>query len=106
LTFVEVSLLYIADCANRSLAQARLVEALARVGRPDQLIDLVLVASADAADQPQFRGSPTILVDGVDPWAPSGPTPRGLACRMYFSAGQPSGAPSVEEIVQALTRGT
>jgi hypothetical protein len=103
---VEVSLLYIADCPNRSLAQARLVEALARVGRPDQLIDLVLVTSVDAGDRPQFRGSPTILVDGVDPWAPPGPAPGGLACRMYVGAGQPSGAPSVEQIVQALTRGT
>lgn len=101
---MEVSLLYIRDCPNRSLAQARLGEALARIGQSDHAIDLVLISSVGDADGLHFKGSPTILVDGVDPWAPPGPALGGLACRMYRIDGQASGAPSVEEIVQALTR--
>lgn len=103
---MEVSLLYIRDCPNRSLAQARLGEAPARIGQHDQAIDLILITSVDEAEELHFQGSPTILVDGVDPWAPPGPAPGGLACRMYRIDGQASGAPSVEEIVQALTRKT
>lgn len=103
---MEVSLQYIRDCPNRSLAQARLGEAFARIGQSDHAIDLVLIGSVDEADELHFKGSPTILVDGVDPWAPPGPAPGGLACRMYRTDGQASGAPSVEEIVQALTRRT
>lgn len=103
---MELSLLYTEDCPNRSLAQARLVAALARIGQSDQAIDLVLITSVDEADELPFKGSPTILVDGVDPWAPTGPALGGLACRMYRIDGQASGAPSVEEIVQALTRKT
>lgn len=101
---MEVSLLYIADCPNRSLAQARLGEALARIEQSEHAIDLVLISSVDEPDQLSFKGSPTILVDGVDPWAPPEPVPGGLACRMYRIDGQASGAPSVDEIVQALTR--
>jgi hypothetical protein len=100
---MEVSLLYIEGCPNMPLARARLGEALARIGQSDHAIDLVLITSVDEADEQHFPGSPTILVNGVDPWAPPGPAPGGLACRMYRTDGQASGAPSVEEIVRALT---
>jgi hypothetical protein len=49
-----------------------------------------------------MHGSPTLLIDGVDPFA--GPDqPPSLSCRLYRDeAGRAGGAPSVQALRQAL----
>jgi hypothetical protein len=47
------------------------------------------------------RGSPTVLIDGEDPFADPD-APVGLACRVYPTADELAGAPSVAQLTAAL----
>ena len=60
-----------------------------------------LVESPEDAVQVGFHGSPSILIDGVDPFATE-ETQVGYACRLYFTESGPAEAPSVEQIEIAL----
>ncbi|WP_435060120.1 hypothetical protein [Streptomyces sp. bgisy060] len=48
-----------------------------------------------------FTGSPTILIDGHDPFAEPGAVPS-LACRIYRTPNGPAGAPDIDQLSQAL----
>ena len=49
-----------------------------------------------------MHGSPTILVDGIDPFAEPG-QPASVSCRLYrHGNGQVDGAPSVSQLRQAI----
>ena len=51
-----------------------------------------------------MHGSPTLLIDGVDPFAVPGQPPS-MSCRLYRDDdGQASGAPSAGQLRQALER--
>jgi hypothetical protein len=98
---VNVSLLYFDGCPNWRTADERLAAALARLRRRDVTVTRRQVASdAEAADL-GFRGSPTILVDGRDPFTDPD-APVGLACRVYRSRDGLAGAPTVEQLVEVL----
>lgn len=60
----------------------------------------VLSSEAEAGDVP-FAGSPTILVDGRDPFR-SGGTTTELACRIYRTESGFAGTPSVDQLIQVL----
>lgn len=95
---MKVELLYFDGCPNWAVAHERL---LAVAGDRDVRIERRLVATPEEADALQFRGSPTILVEGRDPFA-RGDEPVGLACRVYQTPDGPSGAPTVEQLEEAL----
>lgn len=103
----EVRLVYFEDCPNWRIAQARLKEALAGIGAdPDRVVYQQVTTAAEAAAA-GFRGSPTILVDGTDPFAdPSAGVdrPAALACRLYRSAAGSEPAPTLEQLTAALHR--
>jgi hypothetical protein len=48
-----------------------------------------------------MRGSPTILIDGADPFEEAG-VPLGMSCRIYTTEHGMNGAPSVAQIIEAL----
>lgn len=50
-----------------------------------------------------MHGSPTVLIDGHDPFA-VGNIEASVACRLYPTATGFDGAPSVDDLVEALTR--
>jgi hypothetical protein len=79
---VPVSLLYFDGCPNWRVADERLREAPARVGHPDAIIEYRIVTTPEQADELRFRGSPTVLITGRDPFL-DGDGPVGLACRVY-----------------------
>ena len=60
-----------------------------------------IVDTPDAAERMRFRGSPTILVEGLDPFA-SGDEPVGLSCRVYETPDGPAGAPTVAQLRDVL----
>lgn len=64
-------------------------------------VEYQLVETADDAEKLSFRGSPTILVDGRDPFA-AGDEPVGLSCRIYRTPTGPAGSPTVEQLREAL----
>jgi hypothetical protein len=94
---VQVTLLYFAGCPHWELAQERIRRALAQVGQDPDLLSTIVLETPDDAERWQFRGSPTFLVEGRDPFA-TGDTPVGLACRLYGS----EGSPSVAQLVDVL----
>ena len=59
------------------------------------------MASAEEAEAVGFRGSPTVLVNGRDPFAESD-VPGGLSCRVFGTEAGPAGAPTVEQLVEVL----
>ena len=96
----SVDLLYVPDCPNLVLARERLDEAARRAG-VEVVVSERLVADADAAAALGMHGSPTILVDGRDVAGGSEPS---VSCRLYRTASGLDGAPSVDELVVALSR--
>lgn len=99
---MELTLLTIPDCPNAAGFEQRL--ALALAGRPDAVLRRREVADEREAAQAGMNGSPTLLINGVDPFAVPGQAP-GLACRLYRdAAGRPAGAPTVEALRHALDR--
>ena len=99
----DVRLLYFDDCPNWRVAETRLKEALAGMGADPGAVICEQVTTAEQAVALGFRGSPTILVDGVDPFAHPD-DPAGLACRLYRTAAGPQPAPTVEQLQAVLSR--
>jgi hypothetical protein len=48
-----------------------------------------------------MTGSPTLLVDGVDPFAVPG-QPASVSCRLYLVDGRLAGSPSIEQLREVL----
>jgi hypothetical protein len=98
---VQITLRYFEGCPNWRLAETRVKEALAAAGGPEGAIAYERVESHEQAERLGFRGSPTLLVDGEDPFAEKG-APVGLACRIYRTEEGPEGAPTVAQLRAAL----
>jgi hypothetical protein len=92
---MTITILYFDGCPNWELARERVVEAVQLAGASND-IELRRVDSPEEAERVGFAGSPTILIDGADPF-PTGTT--GFACRLYSG----DHAPSVAELVRVLT---
>jgi hypothetical protein len=98
---VDVTLLYFDGCPNWQEAHSRVQQALREAGASEDALTVHRVNTDEQARQLSFRGSPTVLVNGDDPFAdPSAPV--GLACRVYRTAAGLVGAPSVEELAAVL----
>lgn len=95
---MRIELLYFDDCPNWKLADEQLrVLALSR----DLEMAHRLVTTPEEAEATGFRGSPTILVGGRDPFA-TGDEPFGLACRIYQTPYGPAGSPTLEQLENAI----
>ncbi|HZW45468.1 MAG TPA: thioredoxin family protein [Dermatophilaceae bacterium] len=100
---MNVSLLYFEGCPSWHEADDRLRQALDTTGHVDTTIRYVLVSTPEEAERLQFRGSPTVLVDDVDPFAEPG-SAVGLACRLYPTEdGGRAGSPTLEQLINALS---
>jgi hypothetical protein len=99
---VDVELLVVSDCAHGPAAQELLRTALDAAGLPATGVRVSVIHSQREAEERGFVGSPTILVNGLDPFAEPGP-PSALACRVYPSLAGPRGLPPADELRKALT---
>jgi hypothetical protein len=97
---VRLQLLYFDECPNWQVADARLREALELLGSRAE-VERVLVSTPAEADVWAFHGSPSVLVDGHDPFAAPG-APVGLTCRLYRTPTGIDGSPTVEQFVEIL----
>ena len=95
---MNVTLLYFEGCPNWQIAAERLAVVSEQLG-----VEVVhrLVSTPEEAEEAGFRGSPTIMVDGRDPFA-SGDEPTGFACRIYATPDGAQGAPTTEQLRAAL----
>jgi hypothetical protein len=95
---MDVELLVIPDCPHASPVLRLVREALADLGLAGVQPRVSVVTNAA---EPGLAASPTILIDGTDPFATPVPV-SGLACRVYSG---PSGLPSPESMRAALAEG-
>lgn len=98
---LEITLQYFDGCPNWEVIDRRLAEALD--GRSDVRVAHQRVETADDAARLEFHGSPTVLVDGVDPFADEH-TPVGLACRVFRTPAGLAGSPTVDQLRAAIGR--
>jgi hypothetical protein len=77
---MELTLLMVAGCPHAALFEERLGVALA--AHPGTALRRRVVASEGEAVAAGMHGSPTLLVDGVDPFARPGEA-ASLSCRLY-----------------------
>lgn len=97
---MRVQLLYFDGCPHWTVMEERLREALILSGFP-QAIEHCLVETPEQADEYRFAGSPSILLDGRDPFA-SSPSKVGLTCRVYSTPDGAAGTPTLEQLVAAI----
>ncbi|MCZ4507434.1 organomercurial lyase [Streptomyces sp. ActVer] len=96
---MRITILAVPDCPNVPVVRERITAALA--GRSAQ-VELVEVREEAEAARWGMTGSPTVLLDGVDPFAMAG-APASVSCRLYRDAdGRADGAPSIQALCQAL----
>jgi len=97
----QVELQFTADCPNWPTTYAHLVSALHDLGRDQDDICMTLVHDEAQAQVLQFTGSPTVIVDGVDPFADPHVT-AALACRLYDTPDGRRGTPTLAQVTAAL----
>jgi hypothetical protein len=99
---VNLELLYFDGCRNWSTARERLADAVMLCGRTDAEIEYRRIETSEQAVACGFIGSPTILIDGRDPFAEPG-AQASLSCRIYRTPDGLSGSPTVAQLVEALS---
>lgn len=99
---VRIDILYVPDCPNLERVRRRLHEALAAAGIAASVCETE-VATAAAAERVGMRGSPTILIDGRDPFGPTSEV-SSLSCRLYATGRGVDGAPDVAQLVEVVSR--
>jgi hypothetical protein len=98
---VDVTLLYLDGCPHWRHAEEVVHQALREVDLPEQPVTLRQVETPEEAQRLSFHGSPTVLLDGADPFADPA-TPVGLMCRVYRTDDGLAGSPSLEQMTAAL----
>jgi len=100
-----VELLWWEGCPSTERALTELRSALAEFGLAE--VELREIRTDEEAAAPEFAGSPTILIDGVELMTVigrgDGGEPAGLSCRVYHRRdGRVSPTPDPQDVRQAL----
>jgi len=98
---VDITLMYFDGCPGWQVAEVNLRSAVAALGRPDVSVRRRPIETVEEAERAGFIGSPTVLLDGRDPFAEPGRQP-GLSCRLYVTEQGTANAPSVEQLIEAM----
>lgn len=99
---MDIELLVVAECPNERPAADLLRATLDRAGLTRTAFTITVVDSQEEAERRGFTGSPTFLVDGVDPFAEPDADP-GLSCRLYRAGGAVVGLPSATDLARAVS---
>ena len=97
---IPITLQYFDGCPNWQQAARDLTAAIDGTGIE---VDITYqkVETHSEAERLEFRGSPTILISGADPFADT-KAPTGLSCRVYRTGEMTSGSPGVEALQEVL----
>jgi hypothetical protein len=94
---VRLEVLHVPDCPNLPPLLEHLAEAT------DLPVTTRVIATEADATRFGMAGSPTLLIDGTDPFASPGQS-AGLSCRLYRDdAGQIVPAPPVDQLRNAIS---
>ncbi|MBH1938033.1 hypothetical protein I5Q34_27835 [Streptomyces sp. AV19] len=98
---MDLVVLAVPDCPNAAVLLERLEQVLPDDAAP---AEVCVITNEEEADRCGMHGSPTLLIDGTDPFA-APDTAVSVSCRIYRDAGgHASGAPGVEQLADALKR--
>ena len=98
MSYVRLQVLQVPDCPGA----AALISLLTQLADGRAEVRQQLVHDLDQAALLRMTGSPTLLVDGVDPFAVGG-LPPSLSCRIYRDEnGSLSNAPSLAQLRAVL----
>jgi hypothetical protein len=94
---VIIEFQYFEDCPNHSIMEKNLISAIS--GLEDKIeIRKILVENEEAARKINFRGSPTVLINGIDLENVPSVAHASMSCRFYRS-----GIPSSKVIRKKIT---
>lgn len=97
---MRLKILQVPGCPGAALLEKRLAEVLA--GCPEAEVTRQVIATQEEAERAGMTGSPTLLVDGTDPFTGPGQEPA-ISCRLYRDAdGRLGPAPSVAQLHSVL----
>ncbi len=97
---MRIEVLTVPGCPNGPVLTQRLAIVLG--DRPEVHVVRRSVTDPEEAVRRGMHGSPTLLIDGRDPFADPD-TPPSLSCRLYRAPdGSQQGAPSVEDLRRVL----
>ncbi len=100
---MNIEIRYFDDCPNWETTSALVEELIVDLGL-DASVKTLRVATPEAAQKLRFRGSPTVMVDGVDPFA-NPDAPVGLSCRIYRTETGLARSPSEAQLRAVLSGG-
>lgn len=99
---MHLTVLVVSGCPNAPVLADRLAAVVD--GRPGVSVSHQVVRDEAEAARRGMHGSPTLLIDGVDPFAEPGQPPT-MSCRLYRDgSGHLSGAPSPGQLREAIER--
>lgn len=96
---MKVALLYFDGCPNWEGTWLQLETLSSEFGFA---LERCEVDTPEVAERLAFHGSPTVLIDGRDPFA-TGVEPVGLSCRVYGTDTGLAGAPNEQQLRDVLT---
>lgn len=97
---MELTVLAVPECPIAAVLGERLAAALEE--RPEVSVSWLEVTDEQQAERCGMHGSPTLLVNGVDPFVRPGEA-TSLSCRLYGpEQGATAGAPSVSRLREIL----
>jgi Alkylmercury lyase len=99
---MQLTVLAVPGCPNAAVLDDRLTAVLR--DRAGASVSHEVISDHGDAQRWGMHGSPTLLIDGVDPFAEPGQAPS-MACRLYQDEdGQPTGAPSMGQLQRVIDR--
>jgi hypothetical protein len=96
---MEITLLYFDGCPHWEIADQRLAQVASE--HPRVTVTRHRVETTEEAQRIGFHGSPSILINGVDAFARPG-AGVGLACRLYATPNGLAGAPTLDQLREAV----
>ena len=97
---MKLDILHVPGCPGAAVLHTLLTPILA--GHSDLQVTWHIVHNEDQARQQGMTGSPTLLVNGTDPFARPGQQPT-LSCRLYPGEdNRPGPAPSITQLSAIL----
>ena len=98
---MEIELRFFDDCPNWKATSTLLRSIIDELGLDASVLNR-RVETPEEAEALDFRGSPTVIIDGEDPFADRD-APVGLACRIYRTETGFTGASSAGQLRDALS---
>jgi hypothetical protein len=100
---MQIEVLVVPGCPNTSTVLDCVREAVERSAIAGIDVATTEISTLSEADRRGFVGSPTVLIDGHDPFADATLTPA-LACRIYLHEDTAAGIPDIALLVDAIRR--